>query len=1079
MNAPAKLLAVSAEHPFPGLRPFAYDDNQYFFGREDQIYALYRLLDRYCFVTVVGSSGSGKSSLVRAGLLPLLDTETREAGGRNWLWREMRPGDEPLPRLIEQLAKLSTDDDPVVASGRRERIAAQLHRSSFGILEALADANGVNDRSVVLVIDQFEELFRFATASSGLLGFSVEDARVREEATQFVQLLLEASRAQSNKIRIVLTMRSDFIGDCARFHGLPEAVCSAQFLVPSLTRDQLDEVIRKPVEKAGATIDPGLVERLLNDCGTEMDQLPVLQHCLSRLWEEAGKTTAADAAVPGDIIDGRGAGVAKETIRHLSLNHYRNIGGFAEALSIHADEILKDVPGPALQLAVEQIFGALSELDKEGRAIRRALRFQRLVAETGVDESTVRRVLDRFRAEDCSFLTPPTFEVKQLGETTRVDVGHEALLRRWEKVSGRGADPGWLRVEQQAGERYRGLLAIADGDNATLPSHLVDERLAWWKARPRTAAWAERYGGGFERVQRLLQVSQRRQRAKRWTVAAAFLVVAVTAGVMAWLYVAATHAQAEADARRREALKATQTSIGRLAGYLNDGTLRAVGAQKFLDDAKVTLDQAGAEHRSPETSEIEIGLLLAVSDVKDALGDSKAAYDLAENAEKLSQIFVERYPDSPRFKHLLYASKFRVGDQLAAKIHDEESVKKAEAEYLTAADIARELATKYPENQSFQNELTVVLNKVGDIQKSRKDWKAAMDRYQAALEIATAIVGKYPVGIATQKNRIAQVLSERNQPGDRALALANYREGIALLTEQLNKAPENATLISNIALAHRRIGGMLKEKPEEAQVEYEAAVAGREQLYATDPGNTAWRSGLIMDYTLLADTLMQKEDWQGALENYDAAIRIVEGLALRNSSDVALQKSLATLNVKRADALVRRGNEVLDRPPEPVVDQASRLIDEALQRYQSAADAVGKMTSGPNPDTALLAILFNVRIKIGDVLVRKNRYRDALDAYQLAATAIGEAAPTQHVVDWQIRLSVALEQAADFLASGAGADPSTYQLASSAAGDALLYYQKAIEPIEAGVSKDPDNPTLKSRKAAISTKIEAQKSVVH
>ena len=1068
MNAAANLLAASAEHPFPGLRPFAYQDHEFFFGREDQTFALYRLIDRFRFVTVVGSSGSGKSSLVRAGLLPLLDTETKGAGGRNWLWQEMRPGDEPLQRLTRLLAKFSTDDDPVVASGRQERIAAQLRRSSFGILEALADANGVADRSVLLVIDQFEELFRYATASLGTSGSNADDARAREEATQFVQLLLEASRAQSNNVRIVLTMRSDFIGDCARFHGLPEAVCAAQFLVPSLTRDQLDEVIRNPIVKAGASIDPELVERLLNDCGTEMDQLPVLQHCLSRLWEEAGKTTAADAVAPE-------TGTVQGPARRLSLDHYRNIGGFADALSRHADEILKDVPGPMLQLAVEQIFRALSELDKEGRAIRRALRFQQLVAETGVDETTVRRVLDRFRAEDCSFLTPPTTEVKELGSTTRIDVGHEALLRRWEKVSGQGGDPGWLRVEQQAGERYRGLLAIADGDNATLPSHLVDERLAWWKARPRTAAWAERYGGGFARVQRLLQVSQRRQRAKRWTAAAVFLAAVVLAGVMARLYYTASQAQAEADERRREALRATQTSIGRLAGYLNDGTLRATGAQKFLEDAKVTLDRAGAEHRSPETSEIEIGLMLAVSDVKDALGENKAAFDLAQSAEKLSQLFVEKYPASERFKHLLYASKFRVGDQLARNIHDAESVRKAEAEYVAAVDLTKDLASKDPENQSYQIELTVALNKVADIQKSRKDWQGALDKYQAGLKIAEAIAANYPVSIATQKNRIAQVLSERDQPGDRALALANYREAIAILTEQLNKTPDNATLISNIALAHRRVGGMLKDKPEEAQVEYEAAVAGRQKLYESDPGNSAWRGGLIADYTYLADTLMQKQDWRGALQNYDAALRIVEGLALRNPSDVALQKNLATLNVKRADALIRRGNELLDRP-EPVVNQASRLIEDALQRYRSAAGTFEKMTSAPGADAALYGNLFDVRIKIGDVLVRQHKYRDALDEYHLASKAAEQAASSRRVVDWQIKLSVALEQAADFLASDAGSDSSDDQPASSAGNDALLYYQTALEAVAAAASKEPDNPVVQSRRAAITAKIETQKS---
>src|SRR6202011_1228869 len=98
------------------------EDHDYFFGREDQKYALYRLIDRFRFIAVVGSSGSGKSSLVRAGLLPLLDDETRETGGRNWLWREMRPGDAPLQRLTDRLASLSDDDDPIVASGRRERI---------------------------------------------------------------------------------------------------------------------------------------------------------------------------------------------------------------------------------------------------------------------------------------------------------------------------------------------------------------------------------------------------------------------------------------------------------------------------------------------------------------------------------------------------------------------------------------------------------------------------------------------------------------------------------------------------------------------------------------------------------------------------------------------------------------------------------------------------------------------------------------------------------------------------------------------------------------------------------------------
>jgi hypothetical protein len=164
MNTPTQS-GVSAARPFPGLRPFAYRDHEYFFGREQQTFALYRLIDRYRFIAVVGSSGSGKSSLVCAGLLPLLDTETRDTGGHNWLWRRMHPGDAPLRRLTNLLATLSPDDDPMVASARRERIAAHVQRSSFGIFETLAEIKGITGKSLVLVIDQFEELFRYGAAS--------------------------------------------------------------------------------------------------------------------------------------------------------------------------------------------------------------------------------------------------------------------------------------------------------------------------------------------------------------------------------------------------------------------------------------------------------------------------------------------------------------------------------------------------------------------------------------------------------------------------------------------------------------------------------------------------------------------------------------------------------------------------------------------------------------------------------------------------------------------------------------------------------------------------------------------------
>ena len=254
-----RVAALSAEHPFPGLRSFSIADSDYFCGRDTQVYALYRLLDISRFVAVIGSSGSGKSSLVRAGLFPLLDEESEGSGGRNWRRVEMRPGDSPLDRLTQALLGLarevSLDHGEAIAATRDELIAYRLRRSSQGVSDALTEIDGLASTSIVLVVDQFEELFRF---SDGAGGSPHEVARARDQATQFVQLLLEASRAPGFDIHVLITMRSDFIGDCARFIGLPEAVSATQFLVPSLTRDQREQVIRGPVELAGGSINSSL-----------------------------------------------------------------------------------------------------------------------------------------------------------------------------------------------------------------------------------------------------------------------------------------------------------------------------------------------------------------------------------------------------------------------------------------------------------------------------------------------------------------------------------------------------------------------------------------------------------------------------------------------------------------------------------------------------------------------------------------------------------------------------------------------------------------------------------------------------
>jgi len=277
--------AAGSERPFVGLRPFEYGDHKFFFGREGELDALERQIEQNRFVAVVGRSGCGKSSLIRAGLRARLE----KVPGHRWSWVEIRPGDSPIRELAQGLAGLTRRSGDLLEAWA-DRFELILSKSSFGIGEALAHIPGLREgegRRVLLFVDQFEELFQFADFWSESKLDVMAAAERRDEATMFVRLLLTAMKSPLLPMHIIVSMRSDFLGRCAGFHGLPEAVSRSQFLVPGMTRDQREDVIRKPVQLAGGQIDPRLVQRALNDFSDDPDQLPNLQQIMMRCWERA------------------------------------------------------------------------------------------------------------------------------------------------------------------------------------------------------------------------------------------------------------------------------------------------------------------------------------------------------------------------------------------------------------------------------------------------------------------------------------------------------------------------------------------------------------------------------------------------------------------------------------------------------------------------------------------------------------------------------------------------------------------------------------------------------------------------
>lgn len=276
---------MSAEqNPYPGLRPFKFEESYLFFGREGQSEDLLRRLERSHFLAVVGTSGSGKSSLVRAGLLPLLSSGFMPNTGANWRIAIFRPGNSPIHNLAQALVEPEQLETAPPAKGNKASAELNtgitetiLRRSAVGLLDYAASA--LDQRAnLLVVVDQFEELFRFKKESG------IEKSE--DEAADFVKLFLEATRDKSAPVYVVITMRSDFLGDCAQFRDLPEAINDGQYLIPRLSRDQLRQVIESPAKVHGARMSPVLVTNLLNAVGDDQDQLPVLQHSLMRTWNK-------------------------------------------------------------------------------------------------------------------------------------------------------------------------------------------------------------------------------------------------------------------------------------------------------------------------------------------------------------------------------------------------------------------------------------------------------------------------------------------------------------------------------------------------------------------------------------------------------------------------------------------------------------------------------------------------------------------------------------------------------------------------------------------------------------------------
>jgi WD40 repeat protein/energy-coupling factor transporter ATP-binding protein EcfA2 len=484
-------VAAAVSNPYPGLRAFDQTDAQFFFGRDQTVDRMVETLRRKRLLAVTGPSGCGKSSLVRAGLLPALSLGVTGMAGQRWREVVMKPGSSPIRNLAEAIV----GQLQVEGHDERSRLEALIESSPQGLSEWLRDTVATAGDNILIVVDQFEEVFRFSDVGQRL------SARLasREETEQFVAALLQAVRQEHAPIYVLLTLRLDFLGECANYAGLSEAINEGQFLIPRMTREQCEEAIVGPAQVLGGHVEPALANEMLNDMARSSilddglrgapDQLPLMQHVLARMWNLA-QTEAGALPV-------------------LTLARYHALGGVSGALGAHLDSILEEL-GPDDRPIVERLFRRLAQRRSEGlvRDVRRPIKFSEAVSVTGVGEERLTTIIDAFAQPGRNFLVVPA--VRPLSPDSMIDIAHESLIRQWPQLL------EWVDDEEDAAENYLYLERTAKmhqlGKSDLLEPRAAENYQRWWFEFAPTESWAARYGDSYNLTEAFLNKSVERLR---------------------------------------------------------------------------------------------------------------------------------------------------------------------------------------------------------------------------------------------------------------------------------------------------------------------------------------------------------------------------------------------------------------------------------------------------------------------------------------------------------------------------------------------------------------------------------------
>jgi tetratricopeptide (TPR) repeat protein len=826
-------LNANALCPYKGL--FYFDcnetDAQNFYGRENLINELLAKISKDNFIAVLGASGSGKSSVVRAGLLYRLQTGQYINGSEQWQHLIFTPDKQPLESLawafvdktqnqIEQAAQLTQ--------------ALDLLKTADGF-QALIKIKAAKSK-LIICVDQFEELFTLC--------------RDDEQREQFLALLLNTLPLLPEHYALIITLRADFFAQCTErdYHGLAKLIQLALCAVTPLNDAELRSAIVEPAQKLGVAIDDGLVQQIIEDSQEAVGYLPLLQDVLTTLWQQG-----------------------------LNLEHYIHVGGLYGALEQRADKVYNAL-SPEQQSVAQAVFLSLVKLG-EGTQDTRRRAFKSELLSARCNEALLNQVL-LILANERLIVTSALASrdaAQSLNETV-LDIAHEALIQHWKSLR------QWL-TDNREFKTWRERLdfnakdwheAKQDSDCLLRGARLLEaeERLNKYKddLNPQEIA--------FIQASLSLRQQEQREKTKRrrfWigSLVVFSLSVSVLAGLSVWQY-------RKAEQQKQIALDVlsqfTYEIPKALASIPKTANITAYILQYNIESLEKIYDLNPNDENTQWKQAVNYG---KVGDLYlTLLGDVNQALKFYQKFFNIMEKIALQDPNNVTAQWDLSVSFIKLGDiHLSLNQTD-----KALNYYQQALAVRQTIAQKNPTNSDAQHNLLASFQKLGDIHLGLNQTDKALNYYQQALEISQKIIQQDSSNLMAQRDlsvsfdRLGNIHLSLSQTDK---ALAYYQQALDIRQKIAQQDTSNSAVQRDLSVIFIKLGdiNLSLNQTNKALDFYQKSSNILQKIAQQDPSNLASQRDLSVSFDKLGLLYKQLKQNKQALAFFQKALPIVERLA--------------------------------------------------------------------------------------------------------------------------------------------------------------------------------------------------------